>query len=211
MKKTILFLITLLLTCKLGNAQDVACCDCACRVDFIDPFYFEIFGGANFLQTEKNGGIKTDYQTGYVVSGSVGYRWRYGLRLEAEYAYRRNSLRRIHFFGRGFRIHGHFQSSSYMANLLWDIWLSNWGLENWKIKPFIGGGIGYDHQQISAHHSALAFKKNKKHFSWQIIAGLGYPLFCNTDISVEYKFHKGGFSHFYSHSVGAGLTYHFGL
>ena len=45
----------------------------------------------------------------------------YGLRLEAEYAFRRNAIRKIHFFAEGSSKHGHFQTSSYMANLLWDL------------------------------------------------------------------------------------------
>lgn len=62
-----------------------------------------------------------------------------------------------------------------MANLLWDLPLANWGCEFWKIRPFIGGGIGYDFQQIHAHNAGFTFKKSKKNFAWQVIAGLGYP------------------------------------
>ena len=195
-----------------SNAQTEVYSDC-CFESCLDSnaFYAEIFGGANFLETEKSGGIKYDYQTGYIVSGSLGYRVCYGLRLEAEYAYRRNLLRKVNFFGRSFSMHGHFQSSSYMANLLWDLPLSRWGCEFWKIRPFIGGGIGYDFQQIKAHHAGFTYKDSKKHFAWQVMAGLGYPLFCNTDISLEYKYHQAGFTHIHNHSLGVGLTYKFGF
>lgn len=174
-------------------------------------FYAEIFGGANFLQTTKKDWIKADYNTGFIVSGSVGYQWNNGLRLEAEYAYRRNCLRRGHFFHRSFRLCGHFQSSSYMANLLWAPPLSSWGCYFWKINPFVGGGIGYDFQQVHGGNGRICFKEDKRKFAWQILAGLGYPIFCNTDLSVEYKFHHGGFKNIYIHSIGAGLTYSFGL
>lgn len=173
-------------------------------------FYAEIFGGANFLETTSSKGIKSKYQTGYIVAGSVGYRWCYGLRLEAEYAFRRNSLKKINFFGRDFSIHGHFQSSSCMANLLWDLPLSAWGCGFWNIQPFFGGGIGYDFQQAHAKKEGLTFNESKKHFAWQAIAGLSYPVYCNTNLSLEYKFHKGGFRHIYNHSVGLGLMYNFG-
>jgi opacity protein-like surface antigen len=209
MKKMILMVSMLLCVLTVSHAD--VFCDC-CYDDGMDSntFYAEVLGGANFLQTQKSGGIKNDYQTGYIISGSLGYRWCYGLRVEGEYAYRRNSLRKIHFFGRSFHMHGHFQSSSYMANLIWDLPLNSWGYGCWKIKPFIGGGIGYDNQQVHAHNDGISFKQNKKQFAWQVIAGLGYPVFCNTDISLEYKFHQGGFKHIYNHSLGVGLTYTIG-
>lgn len=203
MKRIALSLIASMLFCTGTDVQ-------ADEYMASNEFYAEAFGGANFLQTEKSGGIVSDYNTGYVVSGSLGYRWCYGLRVEGEYAYRRNSVRKLHFFGRSFSFHGHFQSSSYMANLLWDLPLSRWGCGCWKFRTFIGGGIGYDLQQIHAKNEGIAFRNNKKHFAWQVIAGIGYPLFCSTDISLEYKYHKGGFSYIHNHSLGVGLTYKFG-
>jgi len=209
MKKVVVSLMSLMLACLCIDLQ-------ACDNDFSkgsgdsNSFYAEIFGGANFLQTEKRGGIKSYYRTDYLTSGSLGYRWCYGLRLEAEYAYRRNTLHKEHFFGRSFGVHGHFQSSSYMANVLWDLPLSKLGCGFWKIKPFIGGGIGYDYQQIRTRIFGLNFRENKKHFAWQVITGVGYPIFCHTDLSLEYKYHKGGFKHIHNHSVGLGLTYKFG-
>lgn len=214
MKKIILSLLASMLLCAAVQAQTETCSDCCdwCNDDCYDSnvFYAGFFGGANFLQTQKQDGIKYDYQTGYVLSGSLGYLWCYGLRLEAEYAYRRNSLNKVHFFGRSFRIHGHFQSSSYMANLLWDLPLEMWGCQCWRLRPFIGGGIGYDIQRINTHNEGLVFKETKRDFAWQVIAGLEYPLFCNTDISLEYKFHKGGFNHIYNHSLGIGIDCKFG-
>ena len=213
MKKFFLLLVASIgffsASARAQNYCDFLYDDSCCEDD--NDFYAEILGGANFLPEENSGGVKSEYRTGYIVSGSLGYRWHYGLRLEAEYAYRRNSLRKIHFFGRSFPLHGHFQSSSYMANLLWDLPLSKWGCEFGKIRPFIGGGIGYDFQQVKGRISELSFEANSKHFAWQVMAGLAYPIYCNTDISLEYKFHKGGFCHIYNHSIGVGLTYNFGL
>ena len=52
--------------------------------------YAKIFSGANFLQNTTINGNKSTYQTGYIVSGVLGYSWRYyGLRFESEYAFRR--------------------------------------------------------------------------------------------------------------------------
>ena len=170
-------------------------------------FYAKFLGGANFLQNTSIDGNKSTYQTGYIVAGSLGNCWRhYGLCLEGEYAYRRNAIKKIDFFTEGSSKHGHFQSSSYMANLLWDLL----GCAFWKIQPFIGGGIGYDFQQIRASNSRVVFNQKWNHFSWQAMAGFAYPIFRNTEITLEYKFHQGGCD-FNNHTVGVGLVYKFGF
>lgn len=203
MKKNIVLCVVLLIIYAGLNAD----CTQNCCI-FGNEFYGEIFGGPNFLQSSTDGGVRTKYKTGYVVSGSFGYSWCYGLRLEAEYAYRRNSYKNIHFFGRTFPIQGHFQSSSYMANLLWDLPLSSRGCNCWQIQPFIGGGVGYDVQQIHANNAGFGYRESKKGFAWQVSAGLAYPIFCNTTISIEYQFHKGSLNHIYNHTMGIGFTYH---
>lgn len=214
MKKNILLLSTsiLLFMAADGQAQESAedCCyyeDNFC-VDEIN-FYAKIFSGANFLQSTRINGNKSTYNTGYIVAGSLGYSWCYGLRVEAEYAFRRNEIKKIHFFGEGSSSHGHFQASSYMANVLWDLPLSSWGCNFWNIEPFIGAGIGYDFQKMHSSNSRIIFNQKWNHLSWQLMAGLAYPIFCNTELSLEYKFHQGG-CHFYNHSIGVGLEYKFG-
>jgi opacity protein-like surface antigen len=187
-----------------ADAQAQECC-----IDKTN-FYAKILGGANFLQYTEVDYNKSTYQPGYIIAGSLGYCWRYGLCLEAEYAFRRNAIRKINFFIEGFSKDGHFQASSYMANLLWDLPLSSWGYAFWNIQPFIGAGIGYDFQQMHATNSRVIFTQKWNHFSWQMMAGLAYPIFCNTEIALEYKFHQGG-SHFNNHSIGVGLVYKFGF
>lgn len=174
------------------------------------PFYARIFGGANFLQHTAIARNRAKYGTGYVVAGSLGYCGCYGLCLEGEYAFRRNAIKNIRLFGEGIARSGHFQTSSYMANLLWELPLASWGCPWRKFRPFIGAGIGYDEERMRALNSRIRFHQRWHHFSWQVMAGLAYPIFCNTDLTVEYKFHQGG-SHFYTHAVGVGLVYQFGL
>lgn len=201
MKKIVsLILMTMLLNSNVEAFFNRNCHD----------FYAEIFGGANFLQTERNESVRNDFRTGYMISGSLGYRWCYGLRVEAEYAYRRNEFKHVHFFGRNFSLKGHYQSSSYMANLLWDMPVACWGCNFCNITPFIGAGIGYDFQRIHGHTTGITMHGKSKHFAWQVMAGFNYPLFCNTELSLEYKFHKGGFHKLYNHTIGVGLKYNFG-
>lgn len=203
-----LFLFFMTTVAQAQECYDVNSCSYANNC--CTNFYAKMFGGANFLQTCTSEGVRSSYQTGYIIGGSLGYYWCYGLRLEAEYAFRRNDVRKIHFSGRHFSMHGHFQASSYMANILWDLPLSLWGCGFCNIQPFIGAGIGHDFQQIHSSNSRFVLTEKWNHFSWQVMAGLAYPVFCNTEMTLEYKFHKGG-GHFYNHSVGVGLAYKFGL
>lgn len=195
-------------TAQEGWVGENCCNQEACCVD-ASNFYARVFGGANFLQSTEISKNKSTYDTGYVVAGSLGYAWRYGLRLEAEYAYRRNDLNKIDFFVEGYSKHGHYQSSSYMGNIIWDLPLCSWGCTIGSLQPYIGAGAGYDFQQMHATNSRFVFDQKWNHFSWQLMAGLAYPIFCNAKISLEYIFHQGG-PHFNNHSVGVGLTYNFG-
>lgn len=208
MKKNILRLLISFIFFMTADAQayewyeEEFCC-----VDETN-FYAKILSGVNFLQNTEITKNKSTYQPGYIIAGTLGYGWGCGFRLEAEYAFRRNAIRKTHYFVEGFSDHGHFQASSYMANLLWDLPLSSWGCEFSNIQSFIGVGIGYDFQQMHSSNSRIIFKQNWKHFSWQLMAGLAYPLFCNTEMTLEYTFHQGG-SHFNNHSLGVGLLYKF--
>jgi outer membrane autotransporter protein len=206
MKKNILLL---LMPFSIFIAADAQAEDC-CYADRMN-FYAEVFGGANFLQNTTIDGNKSTYQTGYTFAGSLGYRWRpSGLRLEAEYAFRRNAISKIDFITQGSSNHGYCQASSYMANLLWDLPLCSWGYTFWNIHPFIGAGVGCDFQRMHASNSQIVFNQKWTQFAWQLMAGLAYPIFRNAEITLEYKFHQGG-SHFYNHAIGVGLVYNFGF
>ena len=114
MKKNILRVLMSLLFFMTADAQaqewydeSSSCSEDSSCVDEAD-FYAKILGGANFLQNVSINGNKSTFHTGSIIAGSLGYCWCYGLRLEAEYAFRRNAIRKIHFFGEGFSKHGHF-------------------------------------------------------------------------------------------------------
>jgi opacity protein-like surface antigen len=203
MKKNVLPLLMTALIFRAASAQE--CCEeeSCCTGNF----YAKVFGGANFLQNTTITGNNAHYHAGYLVSGSLGYSWCCGLSLEGEYAYRRNGIKKIDFVGEGSSKHGHLRTSSYMGNPLWD--LSTCGCACWNLKPFIGAGVGYDSPKMHSSNSRVIFNQKWHHYSWQAIAGIACPIFCNTEVTVEYKFHQGG-SQFYHHAVGVGLVYKFG-
>lgn len=207
MKKNIQLLLMPLFFFMAADAQtQEGCAEDSCCAEQTN-FYAKALGGANFLQNTKVSGTKSTYEPGYIFAGSLGYNWHCGLSFEAEYAFRRNAIKKVHFFGQGSSHHGHLQTSSWMANLLVDLPVSSCAF--WNIQPFVGAGIGYDIQQMHSSNSLIVFHQKWHHFSWQTMAGLTYPIFCNTEITLEYKFHQ-GVPHFYNHAVGIGLVYKFG-
>lgn len=172
-------------------------------------FYAKILGGVNFLQNTTIDGNEASYKTGYIVAGSLGYVWRYGICLELEYAYRRNAIKKLEFVNEDTSNSGHFRTSSCMANLIWELPLSAWGCAFGNIQPFIGAGIGADFQKMHSVNPRIIFDQKWNCFAWQAMAGLAYPIFCNTKLSLEYKYHQG--NHFKNQTVGVGLAYQFGF
>ncbi len=207
MKKNIALLL-MSLFCFTAGAQAQEgyneCCGCCGE----NNFYAKVLGGVNFLQDTTIDGNKASYKTGYIIGGALGYHWCYGLHLEAEYAYRRHNIKDIHFYVEGSSDSGHYQSSSYMANLLWDLPLCSWGCPFSCVQAIVGAGIGYDFQQMHSSNARIVFDQDWHRFSWQLMARLAYEVVCNTEVSLEYTFHQGG-SHFNNHSLGVGLTYKF--
>lgn len=173
--KTIFTLIACLFLTSFAHAED---------------YYAKLLGGLNFAE-----GAKHQFRRDYIFSGALGYQSCYGIAFEAEYAFRRNKIKRFHYFGQDFSIPGSLQSSSYMANALWDF----------ECGLFLGGGIGYDVQQFHVKEDSFRWDDNKKGFSWQLLAGLRYPLCNGTRIGLEYQLHKGPLKNIYNHSIG--LTY----
>lgn len=208
MKKNIFLILMLFLFLAVDEVQALERCNQNSSIFEGNNFYAKILSGPNFLQNTSIDGNKATYQTGYVIGGSLGYVWNYGLCLEAEYAYRRNSIKQIDFYVEGFSQKGHYQASSYMTNLLWDLPLSFRRGAFFNVKPYVGGGVGYDFQQMHALNPRIDFNQKWNHLSWQLMAGLSYEISFNTKLSLEYRFHQGG-CHFYNHLIGIGILYEF--
>lgn len=217
------------------------------QADPWEGFYVEAFGGANWIQTNKNANKhrgssdesfdgstsgrkqkkhKLEFDTGYIVGGAIGYRLCNGLRFEGEVSYRRNQLKKFkdnkdqHYACQDHKSRGHFQSISYMANLLYDFDLSAWDCCCWnpcyEIVPYLGVGIGYDNQKFKRsqdEHFDVSGRRHKNDdkngFAWQVIVGLGYEIDCNADVALEYRFHQGREERLYNHSLDLAAKYHF--
>ena len=179
MKKIILLSISLCL-CSLAYAENEF---------FSQEPYAKLQSGVSFAQSESYRDVKPGFRPGYFASTSFGYQWRYGLQTEVEFAYRRNSMRFIHYFGRDFRIPGHYQSFSYLFNLMWECSLGEYFLNGFQ--PYLGTGFGYDVQQFHASQGGFRLDKNKRGFAWQLMCGFSYPVSERAEFALEYKYHKG--------------------
>ena len=208
MKKKLrqLLILPLVAIASGAEAQEQVTKDCYADIKNV---YVKIFGGANVLQNTSISENNATYNAGYIFSGSLGYCWDYGLHWEGEYAFRRNAIDEIKFFSQGNSHDGHFQTSSYMANMLWYVPLSSWTNKCWNFRPLMGLGIGYDFQQMIASNSRIDFNQKFYVFSWQGMLGFAYAFPYNTELTLEYKFHQG--DNFYNHAVGLGFAYKFGV
>src|SRR5579864_5895090 len=111
MKKNILLLFMSLLLFTAAHAKD----------HDQKNFYAKLLSGVNCLQKSITDGNKSTFDPGYTIAALLGYHWSCGLHVEAEYAFRRNGIKKIDFSIEDCSECGHFQSHSAMANLLWDL------------------------------------------------------------------------------------------
>jgi opacity protein-like surface antigen len=224
MKKQFTLLMASLMLLGASAAQawtDSGCCyeDPCCEDQ--TGFYIGGFGGANFISTSRDCSTNTkrDFNTGYVLNASIGYRWCHDVRFEFEYAYRNNQGRHRNTSGTTVCTsrtkHKHFIQNAYMFNGFYDLNLAL--CNDWGMKPFVGAGIGYVNARNGHHHNncpivgavSSSRKKDKNGFAWQLIAGIAYPICDEIDISLEYRFFKGRERRLYNNDVGMGLKYYF--
>jgi opacity protein-like surface antigen len=175
------------------------------------PLYVQALGGLNFLEAKCGYGSRLSTKVGYVVSGSIGYELSNGLRAEAEVAFRRNTADTIHFFGGNYPIDMHYQTTSYMGNLLWDISLCRFGLNIERYRPFIGAGIGCDQQYYETNDFHGCVRAKNAIFAWQVMAGISYELYENWNLSLGYNFHKPGTTGVYNQAVTLAVKHNFCL
>ena len=161
-------------------------------------FYLGANIGANFLgdsefDTAAAGRVDNDYDTGFALSGQVGYDtgqlWPYGgLRGELELSYRENEIDQHSIAALGGQQPGSTGTASttaVMANLFHDFQTGT------PLTPYVGGGIGYawsslDDYGVRAAPNAL--DDDDSAFAWQLGAGLGYAVTEQATVSLDYRY-----------------------
>lgn len=211
--KRFLFAAAALAAIVLPSTTQAQCFD---PCDFMTGYYASLKTGANFNHLSYDGSrCKVSTDTGYVVSGSVGVKMVYDVRLEGEIGYRRNSIDKIKVnypkFKHEQKLNGHVSSLSFMANAIYDIPVC------YFVRPYVGFGVGYAKNYVGTHlkHKKETYKAHhsKNGFAWQGIAGLAYPIECfscygvdQLDATLEYRYFKPNIRHCYDQSVAIGLV-----
>jgi opacity protein-like surface antigen len=169
--------------------------------------YYGVAAGANFVHGLKWWSKSLNSWKGFVVSAHLGHRFSNGLRVESEFAFRKNYLgqKRFPYYFR-YRSHfnGSFRSYSGMVNLLWEVRKYKWECFARKIQPYIGAGVGYDYSEEYGYgRRTRSFDLN-----WQVMAGVFHAFSDNIEISLDYKFHAN--EYWFNNSIGLGLKYFVG-
>lgn len=165
MKKQLLVLFAFLLTSVSVYAQHSN-----------EGFYVGALGGLN-LESFDSCHLKTN--PGYTAGGFAGYKFYNNIRIEGEFSYRRNNLRK--------NFHGHREIYTFMGNAFYDFDL------NCDLTPYIGFGMGYARMEGKArvkhseYGSYIHYRFHENNVAWQGIAGVSYKIACNTDLGLEYR------------------------
>lgn len=138
---------------------------------------------------------KSDFDTGYGLSGAIGHAWG-PFRLEGEISYRKNDLDKLTvdsvavagllFTGVGtFDLGGDISSFGFMANGYYDFQTGS------KWVPFLMAGIGGARLNLdvtSVGGLATTYDESDTVFAYQVGAGVGYKFTPNTTGNLQYRY-----------------------
>ncbi|MEO0501229.1 MAG: outer membrane beta-barrel protein [Pseudomonadota bacterium] len=176
-----------------------------------DGPYVSVFGGASFQldqdsDSETAADIDVDFDTGFVVGGSVGYRFDDvlpfgGVRVELEGAYRENDADEVEVATADVAFTGDNSSSSLLVNALIDF---NPPIAN--VRPYLGIGIGGagTESDVVLTDAGLEFGGNTDiNFAWQAIAGVSVPLPYNLELFGDVRYFRISGVDFETSAVGS--------
>jgi outer membrane protein OmpA-like peptidoglycan-associated protein len=158
-------------------------------------FYVGAAAGANWLADTDHawppaGVTALGWDLGFALSGSVGYAYGNGIRVEAEFSYRDNDADTLS--GPAFgtvNAGGRARTYGLMLNALYDF---NFG---WPIIPYVGAGIGYQWHQFGSVRSNVVggtadFDGDFGNFAYQAIIGAAVPIAAvpGLSLTLDYRF-----------------------
>lgn len=158
-----------------------------------------------------------EFDTGFNLGAAVGYRSKYGFRVEGEYSYRAADIDSICVSGLGCGAlaaagaSGDVSAHSLMANFWWEPDLSGG-----RILPYAGGGVGVSFMSVDASATGTSGSSDATAFTYQLGAGVGYALTPDLVGFIDYRWLAAPDADFDgidvdlgSHNLSVGLRYHF--
>ncbi len=159
--------------------------------------YVSVAAGANFSSSSNVTyhntaagaftNANTAFDTGYILSGALGYRWSNIVRTEAEFNYRKANVDTI----AGANAAGKQRVMGLMGNVLFDI--GDWG----SFRPYVGAGAGVGWNKWSGVQGGASltfpagtanFTQRDLAFQWQGIAGVSKAITERMEAFVEYRY-----------------------
>jgi opacity protein-like surface antigen len=161
-----------------------------------EGFYLGAFGGLNFLDeadgTADVGGpvsptVEVESDMGWAAGAAAGYAFAFGLRAEAEVAYRMNALDRATLSPVSVDLEGDTTALSVMGNLWFDIPLDG------AIRPFVGGGLGMaqvslNDVEVPALGGGTFVDDSDWVFAYQLGGGVAFRIAPGLDLTAEYRY-----------------------
>jgi opacity protein-like surface antigen len=185
MKKILLASAAILAVSAMPAAADGAptMTGCGC-------WYAGLSAGGNAMQDETaitafSGTISTSFDTGWALSAQVGYRFENGFRTELEFAYRKNDVDSVDYFGPVTDASGDVSQTSLIANVLYDIHLTD------DLSLSLGAGAGLAGASINVEGLGgplVVDKGDGWGFAWQLIGGVNWSLSPDTELYAEYHY-----------------------
>ena len=145
-----------------------------------------------------------------MLSAALGYRWGY-FRIEAEYVWREETddTKRSAIIN-GASINSQFESSSYMANIYWDLSPYTW------FTPYVSAGIGMTELEYNFNNrggndtNKASFEETN--FTWSVGGGLSAQVTNRFNVDLGYRYYDMGDigeASIHAHEVYGGLRYVF--
>lgn len=177
--------------------------------DTLGP-YISVMGGLNWVAAQDLNQNNLDFvemefnqplHSGYATGLALGWRFPVGLRPEVELSYRKNTLtqfnHRVYEGGGSIDGKGEEEATSLMANLWYDV--LNLPAPFSRVKPYIGGGLGYTTLEVSGLEAGGVQFGNVHRDSvsaYQLGAGFGFELTDRWSMSLDYRYFKTREAHF---------------
>ena len=157
--------------------------------DTMKGLYFDLRAGGSFLSDADNEGpatggitIESEFNTGFVVEGAVGWEHESGFRGELALGYLQSDIDSLTVPPNSLSADGDVSTFTFMVNGYYALNLD-------KFRPYVGVGVGGAH--VSADISALGFQAvddSDTVFAYQGIVGLEYRLSDSVSLGARYAY-----------------------